>query len=143
MGCAGYSRCVSEWSHAGGVVVRTIDGELQYLLVAASDNPDIWLLPKGHIERGETPEAAAIREVDEEAGVRATVVAPAGESEYERRGKTVRTIYFLMEYQEEAPRTEDRARAWRRYEDALALLHFNDIRSVLTQAHARAGGGSP
>ena len=117
-------------------MVRTIDGEPHYLLVVASDNPAIWLLPKGHIERGETPEQAAVREVDEEAGVRATIVAPVGESEYERRGKKVRTIFYLMEYQGETARTEDRALAWHRYEDALPLLHFDDIRHVLTQAHA-------
>lgn len=52
---------MSEWSHAGGVVVRTIDGELEYLLVEAKGNRDIWVLPKGHIEERETPEAAAVR----------------------------------------------------------------------------------
>src|ERR1051325_5923127 len=64
----------SQWSHAGGVVRRTVNDEVQYLIVAASDNPDIWVLPKGHIEKGETPEAAAVREVMEEAGVRASIV---------------------------------------------------------------------
>ena len=68
----------SQWSHAGGVVVRTVDNELEYLLVAASDNRKVWVLPKGHIEKGETPEAAAVREVMKEAGVR--------------------VIFFLMQY---------------------------------------------
>ena len=127
---------VSRWSHAGGVVVRTVNGELEYLLVAASDNPDVWVLPKGHIEKGETPEAAAVREVREEAGVRAVVVARAGESKFEVDGKIVRTIFFLMQYQGEAGRTEERALAWRRYKDALALAHFDNTRRILKQAHA-------
>ncbi len=42
-------------------MVRTIDGELEYLLVEAKGNRDIWVLPKGHIEERETPEAAAVR----------------------------------------------------------------------------------
>jgi 8-oxo-dGTP pyrophosphatase MutT (NUDIX family) len=125
-----------KWSHAGGVVVRTVDGELQYLLVEAKNNPGIWVLPKGHIEAGETPEAAAVREVEEEAGVRATIVARAGESEFDVRGRTVRTMFFLMQYQGEAGRTEARGLTWRRYEDALDQVHFDNTRQILIQAHA-------
>ena len=127
---------MSEYSHAGGVVARTVDGEREYLLVEARGSRGEWVLPKGHIESRETPEAAAVREVEEEAGVRATVVAPAGEGEYAVDGQPVRTIFFLMRYQGEASRQEDRARVWRRYDDALRLLRFDDTRRVLMQAHA-------
>lgn len=117
-------------------MARTVGGEREYLLVEARGSGGEWVLPKGHIEPGETPEAAAVREVEEEAGVRATVVAPAGEGEYAVDGQPVRTIFFLMQYQGEASRQEDRARAWRRYEEALGLLRFEDTRRVLMQAHA-------
>lgn len=130
----------SQWSHAGGVVSRRAKDELEYLIVAASDNPNIWVLPKGHIENGETPEAAAVREVMEEAGVRAAIVARLGDSEYDVRGKTVRVIFFLMQYEGEIARTEARGFAWRRYEDALALLHFESTRRILTQAHTLSDG---
>ena len=120
-------------------MTRTVDGEREYLLVEASRSRGVWVLPKGHIETAETPEAAAVREVEEEAGVRATIVAPAGEIEFAVDGKTVRTIFFLMQYQGEASTTEERASAWRRYEDALSLLHFDDLRRVLTKAHALNG----
>jgi 8-oxo-dGTP pyrophosphatase MutT (NUDIX family) len=113
-----------------------VDGEREYLLVEASRSPGKWVLPKGHIEPGETPEAAAAREVEEEAGVRAEVLARAGESAYAVDGKPVRVIFFLMRYQAEAGRQEDREVAWRRYEDALRLLRFDDTRRVLAQAHA-------
>jgi 8-oxo-dGTP pyrophosphatase MutT (NUDIX family) len=127
---------VSQYSHAGGVVARTVDGERKYLLVEARRSRGEWVLPKGHIEPGETPEAAAVREVQEEAGVRASVVARAGESKYAVDRQTVTTIFFLMQYQGEASRQEDRAIAWRPYEDALRLLRFDDTRRVLMQAHA-------
>jgi 8-oxo-dGTP pyrophosphatase MutT (NUDIX family) len=127
---------VSRYSHAGGVVARIVGGDREYLLVEARKSRGQWVLPKGHIERGETPEAAAVREVEEEAGVFAEVVAPAGESEYVLNGKTVRVIFFLMKYLKEAERQEDRALTWRRCEDALELLNFDDTRRVLMQAHA-------
>ena len=38
----------------------------------------LWSLPKGHIEIGETPAQAAIREVEEETGILGEVVAPIG-----------------------------------------------------------------
>jgi bis(5'-nucleosidyl)-tetraphosphatase len=127
---------VTQYSHAGGVVARTVDGQCEYLLVEARRSRGEWVLPKGHIEPGETPEAAAVREVQEESGVRAEVVARAGESEYALDGQPVRIIFFLMRYQGEAGRQEDRAHVWRRYEDALRLLRFDDARRVLMQAHA-------
>jgi len=131
-----YSRIVSRYSHAGGVVARTVSGEREYLLIEARRSRAQWVLPKGHIEPGETPEATAVREVEEEAGVRAEAVAQAGDSEYVVDGQPVHVIFFLMRYQGEASGREDRARAWRRYEDALRLLRFEDTRRILTQAHA-------
>lgn len=106
------------------------------MLVEASRSPGEWVLPKGHIEAKETAEAAAVREVQEEAGVRAAVVARAGESEYAVDGKPVRVVYFLMRYKGETSRQEDRALAWRRYDEALRLLRFDNARRVLKQAHA-------
>lgn len=117
-------------------MARTVDGEREYLLVEARRSRGVWVLPKGHIEPGESPEAAAVREVQEEAGVRAAIVARAGESEYAVAGQPVQVIFFLMRYEGEASRTEERGRAWRRYEDARSLLQFDDTRRVLMQAHA-------
>ena len=118
------------------MVARTVDGQREYLLVEAQRSPGVWVLPKGHIERGESAEAAAVREVQEEAGVRATIVAPAGESEYVVNGRPVRTIFYLMRYDGEADREEDRGREWHRYEEAMKRLHFDNLRAVLRQAHA-------
>lgn len=47
---------------AGGVVI--IDN--QFVAIERNGTPD---LPKGHIEKGETPEVAALREVEEETGI--------------------------------------------------------------------------
>lgn len=42
----------------------------------------LWSLPKGHIENGETAEQAAIREVAEETGIEAMVIAALGSIDY-------------------------------------------------------------
>jgi len=67
-----YSKRVDEVS-AGGLVVDA-SGKLG-LLIGRRDLKDttgqriLWSLPKGHIEEGETPEEAALREVQEETGI--------------------------------------------------------------------------
>ena len=67
-----YAKRVDEVS-AGGLVVDST-GKLG-LLIGRRDLKDatgkriLWSLPKGHIEEGETPEEAALREVQEETGI--------------------------------------------------------------------------
>lgn len=51
------------------------------VLIAKRLKPSLWSLPGGRIEPGETPEAAAMRELLEETGVEAEIVALAGERE--------------------------------------------------------------
>ena len=58
---------------AGGVVVRMgaeADGAARPLFLIIRDSYDNWGFPKGHVEQGEQPEAAALREVSEETGLR-------------------------------------------------------------------------
>jgi len=93
-------RTVDETS-AGGLVV---DGpRSNAALIGRLDRRGrlLWSLPKGHIEAGETPEQAAIREVAEETGIKGRVLAPLGTIDYwfvaedRRVHKTVH--HFLME----------------------------------------------
>ena len=42
----------------------------------------LWSLPKGHLEEGESAEAAAVREVAEETGITGEVVAPLGSIDF-------------------------------------------------------------
>jgi 8-oxo-dGTP pyrophosphatase MutT (NUDIX family) len=59
---------------AGGVVYRWQDGTPYVLLIR--DAYGHWGLPKGHLENGESPEAAALREVEEETGLRGLMLGP-------------------------------------------------------------------
>lgn len=71
-----YAKRVDEVS-AGGLVID-VSGK-NGLLIGRRDQKDatgqriLWSLPKGHIEEGETPEQAAIREVQEETGITSTI----------------------------------------------------------------------
>lgn len=69
------------WAHpftlgVGGVVVQ--DGHVLLVLMTYGAAKGYWTLPGGFVDRGETPEAAALREVREETGVEAAVESLAG-----------------------------------------------------------------
>ena len=93
-------RRVEEFS-AGGLVVDM--GQMRAALIGRLDRRGrlLWSLPKGHIEAGETTEDAAIREVEEETGIRGRVLAPLGTVDFwfvaedRRIHKTVH--HFLLE----------------------------------------------
>src|SRR5207253_7996439 len=96
------STTVSEYS-SGGVVYRRDGGTYEIVVVNRARHTD-WSLPKGHIEPGESREQAAVREVNEETGLDARVVAPIGEIVYfYRRPQNIlvhKTVYhYLMEAQ--------------------------------------------
>jgi 8-oxo-dGTP pyrophosphatase MutT (NUDIX family) len=119
----------SEPTHAGGVVVRREGRAPTYLLVRAKQQPQIWIFPKGHIEAGEAAEQAALREVLEEAGVRARVAARLGRFDLDG----ARTEMFLMDYEGEGSGPE-RERVWLGYAEANNALAFPESREMLTLA---------
>jgi 8-oxo-dGTP pyrophosphatase MutT (NUDIX family) len=69
---------------AGGVVYRREDGDLEVLLAARrTRRGDLaWGLAKGGIERDESIEDAAVREVLEETGIEAEIEHSLGDTRY-------------------------------------------------------------
>ncbi|MDA2987984.1 MAG: NUDIX hydrolase [Actinomycetota bacterium] len=94
-------RTVEETS-AGGLV---LDSEHRAALIGRTNSHGnlTWSLPKGHLEEGESLEAAAVREVTEETGIAGRVVAPLGvidfyfTAEGQRIHKTVHHYLMLAE----------------------------------------------
>ena len=123
-------------THAGGVVIRSEAGEPEVLLVRGTRAPHDWVLPKGRIEAGETPEQTARREVQEEAGVDAEVVRYLGRIDFERDGREIRAAYFEMRFVQEIEAAEDREIRWATPGEAIALVRFEDTGGLIRQTFA-------
>lgn len=79
---------------AGGVV---LGGDGRVLLIRHRGGA--WVFPKGHVDPGETPLQAAVREVEEEAGVRARCPDPSRTytTRYTNaRGEPRRIVWFVL-----------------------------------------------
>ena len=76
---------------AGGVIVR--DGQV---LLVHRPKYDDWSLPKGKCKRREDDEACALREVEEETGLRCRIDRPLGESRYRALAGPKVVRWFLM-----------------------------------------------
>jgi mutator protein MutT len=75
---------VSNEVSAGGIAIRIEDGVAYAACIGRRNRAGRieWCLPKGHLEGGETPEEAAVREVAEETGIEAEVIQPLGTIDY-------------------------------------------------------------
>ena len=81
---------------AGGLVCRT-NGEAVEIVLVHRPAYDDWSFPKGKIHRGESEEEAALREVEEETGVRCRLEQELGTSRYlDSRGRTKTVRYWVM-----------------------------------------------
>jgi ADP-ribose pyrophosphatase YjhB (NUDIX family) len=133
-------------THAGGVVYRAAAARHEMLLVRGRMPPHGWVLPKGHIEAGETPEACARREIREEAGIDSEPELLLGVDEFTRDGKRVTTAFYLMRFLRPAPALEEREQCWTTFGEALALVSFEGARRIIRQAaehvtlRSQAGG---
>ena len=119
------------YTHAGGIVSRLDGNNPDYLIVRSSTDKTHWVFPKGHIEPGESSETTALREVREEAGVKAEILSRLGESEFIKGEENVKVLYFLMRYTGSELSDEDREIMWCSYEETTKKLSFEDARKLL------------
>lgn len=121
---------------AGGIVFKNN----KVLLTKHSQNKH-WSFPKGWIEKGQTVEEAALREVKEEGGVEAGIIDKIGYNKYvytlngEKIFKVV--TYFLMEYLSGDPKDHDwevEEAGWYKVDEALKQLTFSQDKQLLKKA---------
>ena len=115
---------------AGGVVVR--DG---LVLLVHRPRYDDWSLPKGKLDRGESFEDAALREVEEETGLRCSLVRELPEVHYhDARGRPKIVRYWEMQPLGDAafePNDEVDELRWLAVGDALPLLTYERDRELV------------
>jgi 8-oxo-dGTP pyrophosphatase MutT (NUDIX family) len=125
---------LSRTTHGGAVVFKLTDGGPRYLLVEAAGNRYRWVFPKGHLEDGESSAETALRELGEEAGVRARPLRRLQRVKQKQEGKRISIAYFLMTYAGRTRPREERRTRWLAFDEAMEALDLAASRSVLRKA---------
>jgi len=139
-----YAKRVDEVS-AGGLVIDTTG--TKGLLIGRRDLKDqsrqrlLWSLPKGHIEAGETPEQAAIREVAEETGIESEISRALGVIDFwfmaggKRIHKTVHHYLFKEVGGELSPQvSEVDDVAWFPLDEIIEKLAYPDEKKLIAKS---------
>ena len=118
---------------AGGLVLRD-----ERLLLVHRARYDDWSFPKGKLERGESWEDAALREVWEETGLRCELGAFVGTSRYDVEAGTKEVRWWLMSSADEphASNEVDAVR-WVTLEEAREALSYDRERVLLDSSVLR------
>lgn len=130
---------------SGGVIYKIEGGEIFVCLIERTDR-EVWGLPKGAIAEGETPEETALREVEEETGLRGEIAEKLGEIDYwfywkpdkARYHKTVH--FFLMKYVGGDTASHDwevKTAEWFPVEEAIARMFYKNEIEMVKRAKQR------
>lgn len=130
---------------AGGVVFRRKGKSVEVALISTKEG-EVWALPKGLVEKGESLEEAARREVREETGIEARVTRRIDKIDYwffwedepgvKRRHHKI-VYFFLMEYQGGTTAEHDfevEQAAWFPIQEAIEKVSYKTEREVLKKA---------
>ncbi len=128
----------SQFSSGGVIIKREESSSFKVLLV--EDRFGHWTWPKGHIEKGETPEDTAVREITEETGLKnIKILEKLGEERYhftlkgKRISKTVQVFLVLASGSEslEVPEEELRSAEWYLPEEAAKKVGYKSARAFV------------
>ena len=145
-GDAGAKPPIRRQVSSGGVAFRRVGDRVDIAIVSVGPNAR-WQLPKGIVDEGESPEATAVRETREEAGIEAELVAPLETIQYwyqaTDRGERVRfhkfVHFFLLEFRAGDVADHDHEvneARWVPIGEAAGLLAFGNERAVVAKATA-------
>src|SRR3990167_4532540 len=128
---------------AGGIILKQ-DEDGPRILVTQHSKHKGWDFPKGHREIYESEEQTALREVEEETGVKAEIVEKVGETKYfyyEEGERVLKTVaFYLMKYVSEGEATtafEVSGTKWLPPEKVEAQLTFKDTKELWREIVSR------
>lgn len=122
----------------GVIVYRNLLKEIEFLAVKSKENGN-WGFPKGHMEKGETEEQTAIREVFEETGLSVTLLEGfRTKIEYQLTEKIHKEVIFFIgvssEKQVKIQYEEIEEFMWLKYYDMKDILTFENSKQALVKA---------
>jgi 8-oxo-dGTP pyrophosphatase MutT (NUDIX family) len=123
-----------------GVIPFVFDKELKVMIITSRAFPYRWVLPKGHIEEGQSPQNTAIREAFEEAGICGVVShIPAGAYDYHKFNRNYHVLVYMLKITEILDKWPEQAFRKRRLlplEYALKALSDANVREIVKAAAA-------
>ncbi len=130
---------------SGGVIFRKNNGIVEIALIAVKGG-NVWCLPKGVIDKGEIHEMTAIREVEEETGLKGKIIDKLGKITYwyyikDKNAKCKKTVhFFLMEYEGGDISDHDwevDSAAWFPIEEALKKANYRGEKEIIEKARKK------
>ena len=130
-----------EATSCGGVVIYR--GKILALYKSYKNRYEGWVLPKGTVEAGEDYEQTALREVREEAGVRASIVKYIGSSQYnftvpeDMVNKEVHWYLMSAENNHSRPQKEEYFvdSGYYKFHEVYHLLRFTNEKQIVERAY--------
>ena len=131
--------CLYERS-CGAVVFRFINGERRFLLIKNKRSCH-WGFPKGHVEKDETDEETAKREVLEETGIHIKIFPGfKHKSEYTIRGRIEKSVLIFLATTDDTQTViqpeEIEDYIWLGYDNAISTLNYPNDKDILSLAKA-------
>jgi len=123
-----------ELLQAAAIPYRIPRGQLEVLMITGRTRQG-WIVPKGHVEPGETPRQSARREASEEAGLEGRLGRrPIGRYEYVKKRGSCTVLVYLLRVERERRRwleEDEREREWLALDQAIERACHRGLRVLL------------
>lgn len=137
------SKTVLQFS-SGGIIYRKQGKRVEVALIVRGEGK-VFCLPKGKIEKPETPQETALREVEEETGLKGKIEKEIGKINYwfyskEEKARIFKTVYFyLIRYESGETQGHDfevEEVKWLSIDEALKIMTYPTERKMMQKANS-------